>query len=121
MDNLPQGNTWAEYQKLVLNKLESLENDLEALKNSNEVKYTDVKEKISDLKGRFLEFTLIKKELDELKDWKNKTQDVWSTSQMKESKDEIYRQKNKWYIVTGILAAIQVFWIVFTFFKKNGF
>ena len=45
----------------------------------------------------------------EIKEWKENVQEVWSATQMKQAKAEIYKQKNQWAKVTGIIiVAIQI-------------
>lgn len=111
--NIKGNNNWGEYSKLVLNQLEKLEEGQKELKK-------DTEEKLGEISNKLTELTTVQRDINELKIWREKVQDVWSVSQMKESKDELYKQKNKWFIVIGILSAIQVVWIVFTFLKNNG-
>jgi hypothetical protein len=41
-------------------------------------------------------------------EWIHKVNDVWSPLQMKEAKDEIYKQKNRWVAAIAIISFIQV-------------
>lgn len=111
--NDKDNSSWSEYGKLVLTQIEELQRNLKDNKK-------DMDDKLDGIYCKLNEMTSIQKDLTEIKIWKEKVQDVWSVTQMKESKDELYKQKNKWFIVIGILSALQVLWAIFTFFKKNG-
>ena len=111
--NDKDNSSWSEYGKLVLTQIEDLQRNLKDNKK-------DTDEKLDGIYCKLNEMTSIQKDLTEIKIWKEKVQDICSVSQMKESKDEVYKQKNKWFIVIGILSALQVLWAIFTFFKKNG-
>ena len=50
----------------------------------------------------------IEKNLNTNIEWIQKVNDIWSPSQMKEAKDEIYKQKNRWVAVIAIVSFIQV-------------
>lgn len=110
--NDKENSSWAEYSKLVINSIENLQENQKTDKR-------EMNEKLDGIYCKLNEITSIQKDLHELKTWKDKVQEIWSVSQMKESKDEVYRQKNKWFIVIGVLTALQVLWAIFTFFKKN--
>ena len=44
----------------------------------------------------------------ELKAWQDKVNDVWSPTQMKEAKDEVYKQKGRWTATIAIIAFLQI-------------
>ena len=53
------------------------------------------------------EYIFTPEEVEEIKSWKKEVIDVWSVAQMKQSKDEIYEQKNMWTKVIGISIGVQ--------------
>ena len=79
---------WAEYSKLVLKELDRMNNNYESLRENLEEKFKDINEKLSDVKNT-------ERSVQEIKLWQEKVNEVWSSRQMKEAKDEIYRQKNR--------------------------
>lgn len=105
-------NGWTEYGRLVLNKLEEQD---KALKDFRK----DFDEKFKEINDTLNKFQNTEKDVDDLKRWKEKVDEVWSTTQMKESKNEIYEQKSKWLLVAGVGIAVQVFWALFILFKDN--
>lgn len=105
-------NGWTEYGRLVLNKLEEQDTLLKEMRKDFDMKFKEINDTLNKFKST-------EKDVEELKEWKAKVTEVWSTSQMKEAKDEIYEQKNKWLIVVGIGIAVQVLWAVFALFRDN--
>ena len=99
-DNVAK-NGWSEYGRLVLAELQRLNQGQADMKSDIDNKFLELNNRISDFKS-------VEKELSEIKEWKEKVIDVWSASQMEQSKDEIYKQKNKWQTISGIIIAIQV-------------
>jgi hypothetical protein len=67
------------------------------------------------------EFKNTEKEVDELKEWKEKVQEVWSASQMKSAMDEIYKQKNQWAKVAGIIIVVQIIMSLIIAFRNQIF
>lgn len=110
-DNIAR-NGWTEYGKLVLNELKRLNEGQEKLR-------TEIEERFKEVNHTLGEFKSTEEDVESLKHWKDKVNEVWSTTQMKESKDEIYNQKNKWLIVVGVGIAIQVIWAIFILFKDR--
>jgi hypothetical protein len=92
---------WAEYSKLVLKELDRMNNNYESLRENLEEKFKDINNKLSDVKNT-------EKSVQDIKLWQEKINEVWSPSQMKEAKDEIYRQKNRWTATIAILMFIQI-------------
>ena len=88
---------WAEYSKLVLKELDRMNNNYENLRENIE----NINSKLNDVKNT-------EKSLHDLKIWQEKINDVWSPSQMKEAKDEVYKQKNRWTATIAILLFIQI-------------
>ena len=88
---------WAEYSKLVLKELDRMNSNYENLRENRE----NINVKLNDVKNT-------EKSLQDLKVWQEKVNEIWSTSQMKEAKDEVYKQKNRWTATIAILLFIQV-------------
>lgn len=94
-------NGWSEYGRLVLKELERLNEGQDKLKDEIDKKFQELNEKMTEFKNT-------EKEVEELKEWRGKVSEVWSASQMKSAKDEIYRQKNHFAKTAGVLIAIQI-------------
>lgn len=94
-------NGWSEYGRLVLKELERLNEGQEKLKEDIDRKFTELNQKISEFKST-------EQDVKDLKEWREKVTEVWSVSQMKQSKDEVYEQKNKWQRVVGVVIAVQI-------------
>jgi hypothetical protein len=107
-------NGWSEYGRLVLKELERLNEGQDKLRQDFDKKFAELNEKMTEFKGT-------EKDVDELKRWKEKVTEVWSPTQMRQSKDEVYDQKNKWSRVVGIIIAIQVLFTLFVAFKDKIF
>jgi len=88
---------WAEYSKLVLKELDRMNNNYETLRDNIE----HINFKLNDVKNT-------EKSLQDLKIWQDKINEVWSPSQMKEAKDEVYKQKNRWTATIAILLFVQI-------------
>ena len=105
-------NGWTEYGRLVLAQLESLSEGQEKLRKDMDDRFKEINDKIGDLKSAA-------DGVKDLKEWKKEVNEVWSPSQMKEVKDELYRQKDKWAMVIGIGIAVQVLWVAVLFFLEK--
>lgn len=92
---------WAEYSKLVLKELDRMNSNYESLRGDFDEKFREINEKLGDVKTT-------EKIVSDIKIWQEKVNEVWSPSQMKEAKDEIYKQKNRWTATIAILAFIQI-------------
>jgi len=111
-------NGWNEYGKLVLKELERLNEGQAELRK-------DIDQKFNELAAQMTALTTdhknIENDVHELKRWKENVQEVWSVTQMRQSKDELYKQKNNWQKVAGILVAIQILWGIIIVFKDKLF
>lgn len=93
--------TWSEYSKLVLNELERLNDNYESMRRDLDVRFKQIGDALSDFKNT-------EKVVLDQKIWIEKVSDIWSPAQMKEAKDEIYKQKNKWIATIAIITFLQV-------------
>lgn len=96
-----QNETWGDYSKLVLKELERLNDTYERLREDIDSRFKEMNSVLSDFKNT-------EKVVIDQKNWIEKVNDVWSPAQMKEAKDEIYRQKNRWAATIAILTFIQI-------------
>lgn len=96
-----QNETWGDYSKLVLKELERLNDTYEKLREDIDSRFKEMNTVLSDFKNT-------EKTVTDQKIWIEKVNDVWSPAQMKEAKDEIYRQKNKWAATIAIITFIQI-------------
>jgi hypothetical protein len=94
-------DTWGDYSKLVLKELERLNDNYDKMR-------TDMDTRFSELNTKLTEFKNTEAKVTSIGDWREKVNDVWSPSQMKEAKDEIYKQKTRWAATIGILSFIQI-------------
>ena len=107
-------NGWSEYGRLVLNELERLNDGQEKLKEEIDKKFKELNDKITG-------FNTIEKDVDDLKEWKDRVVEVWSSTQMNQVKDEVYKQKNQWAKVTGIIIILQILMGIVLSFKDEIF
>jgi len=94
-------DTWADYSKLVLKELERLNENHEKMRPDFDTRLNEMSLKLNDIKG-------VEKTVNQNSDWIQRVNDIWSPLQMKEAKDEIYRQKNRWVAVIAIMSFIQI-------------
>ena len=94
-------SSWIEYSRLVLNELERLNENHERMRE-------DMTERFEDISRSLTEFKSTERQVNEQKIWIEKVNDVWSPAQMKEAKDELYRQKNKWIAAIAIVSVIEI-------------
>ncbi|KKQ97576.1 MAG: hypothetical protein UT24_C0046G0008 [Candidatus Woesebacteria bacterium GW2011_GWB1_39_12] len=94
---------WGEYSRLVLNELERL--------NQGQI----------EIKADLAELKMSNQTIVDTKEWKNKVTEVWSPTQMQQAKNEVYGQKNRWAVVTGIVIAIQILFSLLVIFKDRLF
>jgi DNA repair exonuclease SbcCD ATPase subunit len=90
-----------DFTKLILNELERNRTSVENLKSNLDKKFDDLQREI-------VKIQTAEKDLHDLKMWYKEVTDTWSAKQMKEAKDEIYKQKNKWSKAIGLLIAIEI-------------
>jgi DNA repair exonuclease SbcCD ATPase subunit len=93
--------TWGEYSKLVLKELERLNESTENLRKDMDTRFSELNQKITEVKN-------IEGKVTAQANWIEKVNDVWSPTQMKEAKDEIYKQKTRWAATIAIITFIQV-------------
>ena len=94
-------DTWGEYSKLVLNELQRLNENYENLRSDVDKRLNEMNQKLTEVKN-------IEGKVATHSGWIDKVNDVWSPSQMKEAKDEIYKQKNRMTAVFSVLAFLQI-------------
>lgn len=94
-------DTWGEYGKLVLNELERLNDNHEKMREDIEIRFAELNQKLTEVKN-------VEKSVVSQSTWVEKVNDVWSPSQMKEAKDEIYKQKSRWVAAIAIITFVQV-------------
>ena len=93
--------TWGDYSKLVLKELERLNDNYDKMRS-------DMDNRFSELNQKLTEFKNVEGKVDTHAKWIEKVNDVWSPTQMKEAKDEIYKQKNRWIAAMAILGIAQL-------------
>jgi len=93
---------WGEYGKLVLKELERLNDNHEKMRNDFDNRFNEINLKLGEVKN-------IEKNVGTNSAWIEKVNDVWSPSQMKEAKDELYTQKNKWTSFMAIIIFVSSF------------
>lgn len=93
--------SWNDYSKLVLKELERLNDNYEKMRMDMDSRFKEINETLSNFKNT-------EKIVNDQKEWINKVTDVWSPLQMKEAKDELYSQKNKWVATIAIVTFIQI-------------
>jgi hypothetical protein len=93
--------TWGDYSKLVLKELERLNENYEKMRMDIDSRFKEMNVVLTDFKNT-------EKLVSDQKNWIEKVNDVWSPIQMKEAKDEIYKQKNKWVATVAIITFIQL-------------
>jgi len=108
-----QNETWGDYSKLVLKELERLNDNYEKMRLDIDSRFQEMQNTLSDFKNTE------RLALDH-KQWIEKVNDVWSPIQMKEAKDELYAQKNKWVATIAIITFIQILISALTIWVKLG-
>ena len=102
---------WGEYGKLVLKELERLNDNHEKMRADFDQRFQEINLKLGEVKT-------IEKNVGSNSAWIEKVNDVWSPVQMKEAKDEIYKQKNKWVATVAIITFLQILLSIVSFFYK---
>lgn len=93
--------TWGDYGKLVLKELERLSETQEKMREDLDIRFKEMNNILSEFKST-------EKTVTDHKVWIEKVNDVWSPAQMKEAKDELYRQKNKWVATIAIMTFLEI-------------
>lgn len=96
-----QNETWGDYSKLVLKELQRLNDTYEKMREDFDTRFQEMSEVLSEFKNTA-------KVVNDQKQWIEKVNDVWSPAQMKEAKDEIYKQKNNWVATIAVITFIQI-------------
>lgn len=99
---MADGNdTWGEYSKLVLKELQNLNDNYADMRK-------DMDTRFGELNTRLTEFKNTEVKVVSHSNWIERINDVWSPSQMKEAKDEIYKQKTRWVAAIAIISFVQM-------------
>ena len=96
-----QKDSWGEYSKLVLKELERLNESTERMRVDMDNRFNELNRKITEIKN-------VEGKVASHSSWIEKVNEVWSVSQMKEAKDEIYKQKSRWGAVIAIITFVQI-------------
>lgn len=94
-------DTWGEYSNLVLKELERLNDNYDKMRSDIDSRFTELNQKISEVKN-------IEGRVTSHSAWIEKVNDVWSPTQMKEAKDELYKQKSRWVSLIAIITFVQI-------------
>jgi len=94
-------DTWGEYSKLVLNELQRLNENTEHMRTDMDKRFNEMNQKLTEIKN-------IEGKVIFHGSWIDKVNDVWSPTQMKEAKDEIYKQKNRMTAIFAVLTFLQI-------------
>jgi len=107
--------TWGDYSKLVLKELERLNDNYDRMRTDMDSRFSELNQKLTEVKN-------VEGKVDTHSRWIEKVNDVWSPSQMKSAKDELYQQKNRWTATIAIITFVQVLFGValalLTYFNK---
>ncbi len=93
--------SWGDYSKLVLKELERLNDNYDKMRTDMDNRFAELNQKLTEVKN-------VEKSVITQNAWIEKVNDVWSPSQMKEAKDEIYKQKNRWVAAIAIISFVQI-------------
>lgn len=96
-----ESGTWGDYSKLVLKELERLNENYDKMRSDMDNRFSELNQKLTEVKN-------VEGKVDTHSRWIEKVNDVWSPSQMKEAKDEIYKQKNRWAAAIAIITFMQI-------------
>lgn len=94
-------DTWGDYSKLVLKELERLNDNYDKMRTDMDTRFGELNQKLSEVKN-------IEGRVSSNSTWIDRVNDVWSPSQMKEAKDEIYKQKSRWVAAIAIVTFVQI-------------
>lgn len=94
-------DSWGEYSKLVLKELERLNENYDDMRSNIDSRFGELNQKLTEFKN-------IEGKVNNHAAWVEKVNDVWSPTQMKEAKDEIYKQKSRWVAAIAIISFVQI-------------
>ena len=94
-------DTWSDYSKLVLKELERLNDNYDNMRKDFDTRFQEMNETLTEVKS-------VEKSVGTQNAWIEKVNDVWSPTQMKEAKDEIYKQKSRWVAAIAIVSFVQI-------------
>lgn len=94
-------DTWGEYSNLVLKELERLNENYNKMRSDIDTRFGELNQKLTEVKN-------IEGKVDSHTKWVEKVNDVWSPTQMKEAKNEIYKQKTRWVAAIAIISFVQI-------------
>lgn len=100
MEDKNNNGGWREHSKLVLNELERLNEEQEKIKS-------DIESNYNELKSDFTKVRELKEKVDKIHAWMEEVKEVTSSSQIKEMKEEVYRQKNYRFAFMAIIGFVQ--------------
>jgi len=100
-------NNWSEYSKLVLKELETLGSGIGSLQNEQQA----LRDGVSRLQSN-------ESKVDEIKEWKNKVNEVSSPTQMKELVKKVDDLNAFRIKATGIFIAVQFIMAIIAFAMK---
>lgn len=110
--NNTTNDNWSDYSRLVLKELERLNENHEKMRVDLDTRFSEINLKLTEIKN-------IEKSTNANSEWIMKVNDIWSPSQMKEAKDEIYQQKSRWVAAIAIMTFIQIaFGIIISLWSK---
>lgn len=89
-------NGWNEYSKLVLKELETLADGIQGLNDS-----------MGEVRKDILRLETKESKVDELRAWKDRVDEVYSPSQMKELRDKVSKHETFMIRAVTVLAVIQ--------------
>ena len=92
--------TWGEYGKLVIKELEHINDTYDRMRTDMDSCFLDLNNKLNEIKN-------IEGKVSNNSRWIDNVNEIWSPTQMKEAKDEIYKQKNRWVAVIAVFTFIQ--------------
>lgn len=82
-------------------------------------KFEKISDKLEGINTKLYEINSVRSDVNEVKEWKGRIDEVVSPTQLKELKDEVYKQKNKWTATTAVLIFIQILFGLYLNLSKN--
>lgn len=109
----------SENKELILALREIVVEQNDVLRKSIDDRLERMGEKLNQITLEMTKFKTLETDTNTLLAWKARIDDVASPSQLKEMKDELYRQKNRWTAAIAIFLFIQVAIGLYSNFKKD--